>query len=236
VSRRRHLALVAALVTGIAASVGALAARGGEPADGALLWQEQQCGTCHTLARAGSTGTAGPNVDRWLAPHAKRAGLPVDRFALSRVTWGGRGMPAYGPQLTSEQVDDLVSFVLGRSFTAQAGGVPRVRGFDPPPRTVTAGRATVARWVKAKRLRGSAAAGARVFAREGCLSCHRYLGSGARRLRAPDLTAIGRTRRAAFLERYVARPYRFGNTRMPTYADLGADNLRRVAAFLAASR
>jgi mono/diheme cytochrome c family protein len=225
-----------ALAAAIATFVTAIAARGGEPADGALLWQEQHCGSCHTLMRAGSTGTAGPNIDRWLAPHALRARLSVDRFALSRVTWGGRGMPAYGPQLTIEQIDDLVSFLLGRPFTAPGGGVPRVRGFDPPPPFVRAGPATAARWVKTKRLRGSAATGARVFAQEGCLSCHRYLGSGARRLGAPDLSAVGRRRRAAFLERYVARSYRFGNTLMPTYADLGADNLRRVAAFLAASR
>jgi mono/diheme cytochrome c family protein len=219
-----------------AAAIATLSAQGGDPTAGAALWQDQHCGACHTLARAGSTGTSGPNIDRWLVPHAIRAKLPVGRFALSRVTWGGRGMPAYGPQLSAGQIDDLVSFVLGRAFTAPAGGVPRVEGFDPPPPRVTARRATVQRWVTARRLRGPAARGAALFGREGCLSCHRYLGSGKRRLGARDLSTIGKVRRMAFLERYVARPYRFGNTLMPSYADVGAENLCRVAAFLAASK
>lgn len=239
----RNLATLARMLRALAAGCAAVAvlvvpfaAGAGDPKRGALLWQEQACGVCHTLARAGSTGTAGPSIDRWLEPHAIRARLSAERFALSRITWGGRGMVAYGPQLSTEEIDDLVSFVLGRPFTAPPGGVGRVPGFDPPPPLVTAGRGTVARWVKAKSLRGAAARGASVFGREGCLSCHRYLGSGVRRLAAPDLSAIGAKRSAAFLERYVARPYRYRNTNMPAYADLGSDNLKRIAAFLAASR
>jgi mono/diheme cytochrome c family protein len=233
---RRLAVAIATAVVAAAAAGAALSAQGGDPASGALLWQEQQCGACHTLARAGSTGKTGPNIDRWLVPHATRAKLTAGRFALSRITWGGRGMPAYGPQLSSAQIDDLVSFVLGRAFTAPPGGVARVQGFDPAPPLLKAGRSTVERWVKARRLRGAAARGAALFGNEGCLSCHRYLGSGRRRLGAPDLSAVGRVRRVLFLEHYVARPYRFGNTLMPSYTDLGAENLRRVAAFLAASR
>jgi len=38
------------------------------------------------------------------------------------------------------------------------------------------------------------------------------------------------------LRRYVAQPYAFGNTLMPTYADLTAAQLHDLAAFLVASR
>ena len=57
----------------------------------------------------------------------------------------------------------------------------------PPPET-TATPATVRGWVGRKGLRGSAARGASVFGREGCLSCHRYLGAGRARFGAPTLS------------------------------------------------
>ena len=107
----------------------------------------------------------------------------------------------------------------------------------PPPPLLTASAATVARWVKLMRLPPRAAQGATLFARVGCLSCHTYLGSGTRRRGARDLGTAGRGGRSArFFVSYVARPYRSGNNLMPTYADLSADALGTIAAFLVASR
>jgi mono/diheme cytochrome c family protein len=208
----------------------------GDPRRGQLVWQSAGCGTCHRFARAGSTGKTGPNIDRWLIPHSRRAKMPVDRFVLSRVTWGGRGMPAYKVELTAEEVDDVVSFVIGRPFAAPAAGVGPAPFFVVPP-LVTAGPRVVARWVTLEGLRGTAIRGAQIFAREGCLSCHTYHGSGVRRHGARDLTN-GSAKRwtAASLRRYVSRPYLHGNNLMPMYADLGVANLSAVADFLIASR
>lgn len=208
----------------------------GDPAKGALAWISSECGACHRFARAGSTGKTGPNIDRWLVPHAHRAGMTVEIFTLSRVTWGGRGMRSFRGDLTSGEIDDVVAFVIGRPFTAPPGGVGPARQFTVPP-LETATPATVARWVGRAGLPSAAVPGARLFGREGCLSCHRYLGSGTRRFGARDLTREGRTGRSrAFLHRYVARPYVFGNTLMPSYADLSAANLRALAEFLRASK
>jgi cytochrome c553 len=83
-----------------------------------------------------------------------------------------------------------------------------------------------------------AVAGARIFARAGCLTCHTYLGEGTSNLGAPDLTAIGRAsnRSAAGFAAYVANPAKFGDEVMPRFARLGRANVRNLGAFLAASK
>jgi mono/diheme cytochrome c family protein len=79
--------------------------------------------------------------------------------------------------------------------------------------------------------------GARIFAASGCLQCHTYLGDGSSNLGAPDLSAIGRTgRTATWFAAYVESPARYGNQVMPSFEGLGKDNLRKLGAFLAASR
>jgi mono/diheme cytochrome c family protein len=230
------LAAGAATVAGSAA-VGAVG--GGDPDRGALVWVSAGCGSCHAFARAGSSGARGgsaPDLDRWLVTDAHRLGVPVEELVLRRVYWGGRGMPAYGTSLTAQQLDDLVSFVAGRPFSAPPGVRPLAPLPAPPP-LVTAPPAVVARWAKSGRLRTAAARGAALFAKVGCLSCHTYRGSGVRRRGARDLTRIGRTGRSArSFAAYLAAPYRRGNVLMPSYGDLGADALSRLGAFLSASR
>jgi len=211
----------------------------GDPTRGGVVWVDAGCGSCHAFAKADSARKAGnaPNLDRWLAPDAVRLGLPVDLFAYRRILFGGRGMVAYGSTLSAEELDDLVSFVAGRPFSAPAGGVAPVPSLPPPPPLVTASARTVSGWTRVARLSKSAVQGAAVFAKVGCLSCHRYLGSGTLRRGAPDLSLVGRKGRSGtWFRSYVARPYAFGNTLMPSYADLSATQLASLAAFLAASR
>jgi mono/diheme cytochrome c family protein len=216
------------------------AKREGDPTHGGLVWATNGCGACHAFARAGSSGAAGgaaPNLDRWLVPDARRVKLSTELLVFRRVYWGGRGMPAYGTTLSAQDLDDLVSFVAGKPFTAPPGQPVPLPPLPSPPPLVTASPAAVARWVKVMRLPPKAAKGAALFARVGCLSCHTYLGSGKRRRGAPDLGTIGRSgRSAASFAGYVATPYRSGNTLMPTYADLSAGDLGRIGAFLAASK
>ena len=232
------LAVLAAGAAALAASVGAAPA--GDPDRGALVWVSSGCGSCHGFARAGSSGASGgsaPNLDRWLVPDARRTSLPVEQLVLRRVYWGGRGMPAYGTSLPQEQLDDLVSFVSGKPFSAPAGAPRPLAPLPAPPPLVTATAGAVARWASAARLSAAARRGAAGFAKVGCLSCHTYRGNGVRRRGAPDLTRIGRGGKTArAFAAYVAAPYRSGNNLMPAYADLGADAVQRLGAFLAASR
>ena len=60
------------------------------------------CAGCHTLSDAGATGTIGPNLD---------AAQPSYDLAVERVTNGQGGMPAFGDQLTSEQIADVAAYV-----------------------------------------------------------------------------------------------------------------------------
>jgi mono/diheme cytochrome c family protein len=220
-----------------AAAAAISSARGGDPGGGALVWTSNGCGGCHAFKRTGSTGTAGPNLDRWLVPDARRAKLSTGLLTQRRVYWGGRGMPGYGASLSAQELDDLVSFVTGADFASPPGTPTPLAPLPSPPPLVTASPATVRRWVAAERLGPLAAKGAALFAKTGCLSCHTYLGSGQRRRGAPDLTRFGRDGDSvASIAAYVARPYSRGNTLMPTYADLGAGALARLAMFLAASR
>lgn len=234
------VAVILAVAHNGSAGRGGSVGAAGDPARGALVWVNAACGTCHAFSKAGSTGQPGgtaPNLDRWLVPNARRVGLPVALFAYRRIVWGGRGMLAYGTTLSAEELDDLVSFVTGRPFSAPAGGTTPVRPLPAPPPPVTVPAKTVARWSKLERLPKTASQGAAVFAKTGCLSCHTYLGSGKRLRGGADLSRIGaKGKSAAYFRRYVAQPYRFGNNLMPSYTDLGAGELGKLAAFLAASR
>ena len=83
----------------------------------------------------------------------------------------------------------------------------------------------------------AAVEGAELFAVSGCLQCHTYLGTGGSNLGAPDLTEIGKTGRGpAYFQTYVSNPAQFGNTTMQPYAGLGEENLKKIAAFLDASK
>jgi mono/diheme cytochrome c family protein len=61
-----------------------------------------KCGGCHTMKAAGTTGTAGPNLDQ-LKPAFDRA--------KQQVINGGGIMPAFKDSLTAAQIDAVARFV-----------------------------------------------------------------------------------------------------------------------------
>jgi quinol---cytochrome c reductase cytochrome c subunit, bacillus type len=83
-----------------------------------------------------------------------------------------------------------------------------------------------------------AVAGATLFAESGCLNCHVYLGAGGQNLGAPELSAEGAKGRG--VEWQVAHLKNPGSktpgSPMPSFADLGDDNLLKIATFLEASK
>ena len=60
------------------------------------------CGSCHTLADAGTTGTVGPNLD---------AASPSFETAVDRVTNGAGVMPAFEDTLTEQQIQNVAAYV-----------------------------------------------------------------------------------------------------------------------------
>ena len=79
--------------------------------------------------------------------------------------------------------------------------------------------------------------GAEIFAQVGCLQCHVYLGSGSANVGAPELSDIGSSGQSVdYFHRYVANPAEFGNNVMPSFENLGDENLNAVATFLFESK
>ena len=60
------------------------------------------CGGCHVLAAAGGAGEVGPNLDET---------QPTKEVIVDRVTNGLNAMPAFGAQLSPEQIDAVAEFV-----------------------------------------------------------------------------------------------------------------------------
>jgi cytochrome c6 len=61
------------------------------------------CGSCHTLAAAKTTGTVGPNLDSL---------KPDYRAVTAQVTNGGAVMPAFKSSLKTQQIADVAAYVV----------------------------------------------------------------------------------------------------------------------------
>ena len=75
----------------------------GDPDKGRKLFASAGCGGCHTLADAGATGQVGPSFD----------GDPnlTPGFVVDRVTNGQGQMPAFGDQLSAQDIADVAAYV-----------------------------------------------------------------------------------------------------------------------------
>ena len=75
---------------------------GGDSAAGEEIFVAN-CGSCHTLEEAGTSGNIGPNLDD----------SSFDQGAVEvQVTNGGGGMPAFGGQLSEEEIQNVAAFVV----------------------------------------------------------------------------------------------------------------------------
>ena len=95
-------------------------------------------------------------------------------------------------------------------------------------------------WAKKQGFEGNkdAIAGATLFTQAGCLTCHTYLGTGSSNLGAPDLSNIGT--KGLGIETQIKHLKDPGSVTpgspMPSFAQLGDENLRKLAVFLEASK
>jgi menaquinol-cytochrome c reductase cytochrome b/c subunit len=99
-------------------------------------------------------------------------------------------------------------------------------------------KAAVPGWVKQEKLPANAVPGANLFATSGCLNCHTYVGSGGSQLGAPDLSAEGaKNKGVTFQIEHLKCPSCVNKgSPMPSFADFGEANLRKLAVFLEASK
>jgi cytochrome c oxidase subunit 1 len=82
----------------------------GAQAAGQQVFVASGCGGCHVLSAAGATGTVGPNLDET---------KPSEALVVDRVTNGAGKMPAFGGQLTPDQIEAVAEYV---STSAAAAG------------------------------------------------------------------------------------------------------------------
>ena len=62
------------------------------------------CGSCHTLSTAGTSGSVGPNLDD----------ISLDAAAIEEVVRGGRGtMPSFDGKLSDADIAAVAAFVAG---------------------------------------------------------------------------------------------------------------------------
>jgi cytochrome c oxidase subunit 1 len=75
---------------------------GGSVAAGSKIFASE-CGVCHTLAAAGTTGTVGPVLD----------GKPLTvALVVNRVTNGKGPMPSFASRFSQQQIRDVAAYVL----------------------------------------------------------------------------------------------------------------------------
>jgi mono/diheme cytochrome c family protein len=72
-------------------------------ADGKAVFSDN-CGSCHTLSAAGTSGTTGPNLDD----------VALDASAIESIVRDGRGgMPSFGGNLSDDEIAAVAAFVAG---------------------------------------------------------------------------------------------------------------------------
>jgi cbb3-type cytochrome c oxidase subunit III len=99
---------VAAYVASVAGTKSSLAAASGgttQSTNGKTIFTTN-CGSCHTLAAAGTHGTVGPNLDQ-----LKPAFARVKRQVIN----GGAIMPAFKGKLTAAQIEAVAKYVAANA-------------------------------------------------------------------------------------------------------------------------
>lgn len=90
----------------VATYVGAVAGTGvtaEQPTDGKSIFTAN-CGSCHTLADAGTAGAVGPNLDD---------ARPPKDLVVDRVTNGQGAMPSFADSLDEQQIQAVADYVSG---------------------------------------------------------------------------------------------------------------------------
>jgi len=72
----------------------------------AVFLGSSNCGACHTLTDAGTSGTVGPNLDQ---------SQPTYELALDRIANGQGGMPAFSGSLSEQEIADVAAYVAEES-------------------------------------------------------------------------------------------------------------------------
>ena len=209
-TRRRALlwaALASAALLTAGCGTGGLSAGSADKARGKQLFVEK-CGSCHTLADAGTQGKIGPNLDdafsgsreqgfaestirnvvhdQILFPVTNPSGVDVGKNGVeNKVT----GMPA--KLVTGDDANDVAAYVASVAGLAPGGGTSTGAATTPaPPPAPTTTQATTTQRPRPPGGGGGSAEvaqGKQVFETAGCTSCHTLKDANATGTVGPNL-------------------------------------------------
>ncbi len=182
---RRSVLLVAAAAALLAAGCGSEGLpEAGNTSNGETLFKEK-CGSCHTLAAAGTNGQVGPNLDEAFY-QSKLNGLGEEGIAgvvknqiaypITDTVTGAPGMPAN--LVTGQDANDVALYVASVAATGTAAAPPPAGG------TTTGGG-------------GGKQSGETIFASAGCGSCHTLAAANATGTIGPNLDEAKPTKELA---------------------------------------
>ena len=237
-------ALLAALVIGLAASgcgtVGLSEAGEGSVSNGKQLFTAK-CGSCHTLADAGTKGAIGPNLDdAFLQSRADGLGEGTIQsvvrgqieYPVQEPSTGSPGMPGPDkllPECESEGGEEPKGCVADQNGAAEdiAAYVASVAG-KPTAGTPASSADTSGSTPKVGA--GAGPDGEAVFAKAGCGGCHTLEAAGASGTVGPNLDDA-KPPKELVLDRVTK-----GMGVMPSFSDsLSAEEIAAVADYVVAS-
>jgi mono/diheme cytochrome c family protein len=98
------LLLVASALAGCGGGTVSTGGGTGGATTGQEVFQSANCGTCHTLAAAGASGTVGPSLD---TNHD-------DAATIQSVVHSGKGgtMPSFASQLSDAQIAAVANYIV----------------------------------------------------------------------------------------------------------------------------
>jgi mono/diheme cytochrome c family protein len=247
---RRALALVAGLaaLTFLTAGcgTGGLSAGQADKTNGKKLFVEK-CGSCHTLADAGTQGKIGPNLDdafagpraqgfaessirnvvhdQILFPVTNPSGVDVGANGVeNKVT----GMPA--DLVTGDDANDVAAYVASVAGLPAGGTTTGATPPPPPPTESTTQTTTEATTTETTTTGGGTdlvAQGRQVFESAGCTSCHTLKDAGSTGTVGPNLDDVKPSRDK------VAERVTDGKGVMPSFkGQLTPEQIAAVAAYV----
>jgi mono/diheme cytochrome c family protein len=183
----------------------------------------QKCGSCHTLANAGTKGQIGPNLD-YAFLESRRDGLGESTilqvvrgqiaYPITNTSTGAPGMPAN--LVEGQPAEDVASYVASVAGVGDPNAsAPAAPAPNPKPPVQGGGAA------------GDAAAGKQVFATAGCAGCHTLADAGSNGNVGPNLDEAKPN--AALVKARVTN----GKGVMPSFkGQLDATQIADVAAYV----
>jgi mono/diheme cytochrome c family protein len=202
--------LVAAALLAAGCGTGGISKGKADTAHGKQLFQER-CGSCHTLADAGTQGRIGPNLDDafsgprsegFKASTIRNVVLGQIKYAIEHPSGfvtgpDGKELPAPGmPRnlVTGDDAQDVAAYVASVAGISAAGGATSTGTTTtsptpppPPPTTTTATTTTATTTSEGGGGSDLVAQGKSVFEKSGCASCHTLKDAGATGTVGPNL-------------------------------------------------